>query len=143
MDIVIAALIWTHFMGIVLGMGGGVILSIMGPRIAAADEKQALALWDLQGAVSGMSNAGLVMLLVSGPLIAWLRYGGISDLSPRFHAKMALVLILIITVVIARRSASKMRGGDKSAASVARKAGVVTSIASILIIACAVLTFDF
>jgi len=143
MDIVIAALIWTHFMGIVLGIGGGVILSIMGPRIAVADEKQALALWDLQRVVTSMSNAGLFMLLVSGPLIAWLRYGGISDLSPWFHVKMALVVVLVIAVVIARRSASKMRAGDQSVASVARKAGVVSSITAILIIACAVLTFDF
>jgi hypothetical protein len=142
MEIVINVLIWAHLLGLVLGVGSGFALSQVGPRIGRGDARQREALWDLYGALMRMAHGGLAVLLVTGPLIVWLRYGSFSQLGVMFSIKMALVVVLLVSVMIGTRAGKRLRGGDMAAGPVTQRAGMINGITSILIVLTAAFTFN-
>ncbi|NOZ32979.1 MAG: hypothetical protein GXP01_07895 [Alphaproteobacteria bacterium] len=135
-------LIWAHLIGLAMAVGSGMALSQVGPRIAKGDEKQREALWDVYGALIRLVHGGLGVLLITGPLIVWLRYEGFSGLDMWFSIKMALVVILLISVLVGTRAGKKLRGGDMSARNTTQRAGMLNGILGILIVLTAAFSFN-
>lgn len=77
----ISLLLWLHFLGIGMGMGGGIALSQIGPRLVAAPVDQRKLLWVLETLFSRIGAAGLALLVVTGPLTLWLKFGSPAALS--------------------------------------------------------------
>jgi|GEM_PF-6558051 len=65
-----------HFLGLVAGFGGGIGLSQVGPRLANAEQVELPLLLKLQGTFNAISLVGLLLLLITGPLMLWQRFGG-------------------------------------------------------------------
>jgi len=84
---------------------------------------------------------GIIVLLVSGPLMIWLRYGGFDGISHWFWAKMAFVVLLAAGVVVSAMSARKMRAGDAAAAARVRLGRMVAVVSLVAIVIFAVLAF--
>jgi len=135
-------LLWLHFIGIGMGMGGGIALSQVGPRLTSAPEEDRRLLWALEDFFSRIGAGGLAILLVSGPLMLWLKFGGPSGLSWWFWAKMAMVAVALIGVLIHEWAARRFRGGAASAVPLMYFGGRMAGIGIVLAMLCAAFTFN-
>ena len=95
MELFLTLLLWLHFMGLAAGLGGGIALSQTGPRLMTASDHERPLVWKLERAFSAIASAGVALLLVSGPLLVWLKYGGFEAMPPWFWVKMVLVVIAL------------------------------------------------
>jgi uncharacterized membrane protein len=141
MDTLIYILFWIHLVS--LGLGGAAVfgLPIVGSRMAAATPETRPVLFSIAHVLSNLGRAAIGLLIVTGPLMLWLRFGGPGALSGWFWAKMVLVVLLLAVVIVGGINAGKAEGGDREAAKRAPLLGVAAMVVFILIVGCAVLTF--
>jgi putative membrane protein len=137
-----ALLVWLHLLGLVFGGATLVAMLTMGRLMPASTQEQRLAYFRLGNILIKSGRAGLVVLLVTGPLLIWLKYGSPSGFGPWFSAKMALVLVVLGANVISGISYKRVQRGDASAARVGTRAGMVGAIALLLVVLCAVFAFE-
>lgn len=130
-----------HFTGLVLGMGSGLALSQVGPAIAGGTPDQRTALWGLQDKLSRTAHSGLGLLLITGLFLVGLKSGGLGGVNMWFWAKMALVVVLVVSVGIGSSAAKRLKGGDVSAAPVVKWAGMINGITGMAIVLLAVIAF--
>ena len=84
--------LWAHFIGIGLAVGCGIALSATGPKLATPEREQ---FWPLFKFFSRMAMTGVLILLVTGPLLIWLKFGGTAGFNGWFWAKMNFVGLAI------------------------------------------------
>lgn len=132
MDILFSLLLFSHFIGLMLiATAFLALIGMMGEGTAPATSRY----------LTMLGHVGIVVALVSGPLMIWQRYGGFDGVSHWFWAKMLFVLTLAGGVVMSAISARKMRAGDAAAAGRVRMGRVIASVSLVLIVLCAVLAF--
>lgn len=85
---------------------------------------------------------GIIVLLVSGPILLYSRYGGFDGVSHWFWAKMGLIVLLAAGVVTSAISARKMREGDPAAAQRVRMGRVLAVLSLAGTVVFAVLAFN-
>ena len=85
---------------------------------------------------------GIIVLLVSGPILLFGRHGGFDGVSHWFWAKMGFVLLLAAGVVTSAMSARRMRAGDAAAARRVRAGRIVSVLSLVGIVVFAVLAFN-
>ncbi len=141
MDTVITGLLWAHFVALAMGLGGGIAMSQIGPRLVAAQAGERDMWWPVAQAVTRIALVGLVLLLITGPLMLWLKYDGGRGLGVWFMVKMGLVAVGVVAVGIAEAAKARFRRGDESAGRVLNAAGPVIALTMIAVVAAAVLTF--
>ena len=64
-------LFWVHFMGLGMALGCGIALSATGPRLLAGATGEREQAWQLFKAFSRTVGTGLLLLLITGPLMIW------------------------------------------------------------------------
>lgn len=141
-NMLINFLLWSHFIGVGMGMGGGIALSQVGPRLIAAPSDERQLLWSLEVCFSRIGAGGLAILLVTGPLMLWLKFGGPGGLTWWFSAKMVLVLIALIGVCLHEWAGRRFRNGDIAAVPLMFFGGRLAGIGIVLAMLCAVVTFN-
>ena len=82
-----------------------------------------------------------MLLLISGPLMFWLKFGWIAP-SPWFWGKMAFLVLMLIFVVWAGINSKAIQKGDQAAAKRAPMLGIGAALSFILVMGCAALTFQ-
>ncbi|OEO30282.1 hypothetical protein VW23_022070 [Devosia insulae DS-56] len=134
MDVAFSLLLIAHLFGLMLVAAAFLpLLGMMGQGGAAPQTNRLL---------TRFGHYGIIVLLLSGPLMIWLRNGGFEGVSHWFWAKMAFVVLLGAGVVMSAISARKMRAGD-AAATVRVRAGRIIAVVSLLaIVVFAVLAFN-
>lgn len=133
MDYFFAALLFAHFLGLMLIAAAFLpLLGLMGEGGAAPTTSRLL---------TRFGHYGIVVAVVSGPLMIWRRYGGFDGISHWFWVKMLFVLVLAAGVVVSAMSARKMREGDGAAARRVRGGRVVSVVGLIGVVLSAVLAF--
>ena len=81
------------------------------------------------------------VLLVTGPLMFWLKWGGEAP-NHWFYMKMALIVVMLVAIVSSGIAFKKMRGGDMSVAGRSALFGLVTLVAGAGVLLSAVLAFN-
>jgi protoporphyrinogen IX oxidase len=134
-------LLWAHLIS--LAVAGATIFGM--PVIMANMAGVAADVRPRVGAIakrlSTMSRGALLVLLVTGPLLVWLKYNGFDGFGFWFWVKMALVVVQIAIVVYSGINGKRAQGGDAAAMARAPAIGAVGMITFLLIIAAAVLSF--
>lgn len=134
-------LFWLHL--IALGLGGAAAFGIpvVGSRMQAATPELRPKLLEVIKGLSSVGRAGIGTLIVTGPLMVWLKYGG-AGLNTWFWVKMVLVVALLAGViyssVLLRRSAT----GDTAAAQQGPRIGMINTVLFVLIVLAAVFAFE-
>jgi hypothetical protein len=141
MDVVISALLWVHFVALALGLGCGIAMSQVGPRLVGAPADQRDLWWPLANMLTRMAVVGMALLLISGPALLWLKFGGASALGLWFAVKMALVAVALVALGVTEWAKAKFRRGEEAAGQVMNRAGRVIGVSVLGVIAAAVLTF--
>lgn len=141
MDILGAVILALHFLGLVIGMGSGMALGVVMPRIGKAGEGERGKLFGIGDALVRNVNIGLGLLWVTGILIVLLNYGGIGGLSFWFWIKIGLVVVLSASIGMGSAAYRRLKSGDKASAARLAMTGRINLITGPLIILAAVLAF--
>jgi putative membrane protein len=141
MPTVINLLIFVHLLALAMGFAGGIAMSQIGPRLAAAAPDQRATWWPLANTFSRISEIGLVLLLVTGPLILWLKYQGGAGMSGAFMLKMALIALAIVAIGFTAWGKARLKRGDEGGARVMAAAGPVTMLLMLGVVLSAVFAF--
>lgn len=131
-----------HFLGLVMGMGSGMALGALGPGLATTTGDERGRNWTTYRALSRTAHVGLGVLIVTGLTLVFTRYGGPAGMSVAFWIKMALVVVLIVSITIGTRAARRAEGGDMSAMAIGKRAGMVNGLSGLGIIVAAVFAFN-
>jgi len=122
-----------HFAGLMLVSAAFLpLLGMMGQGGAAPQTNRLL---------TRFGHWGIIVLLVSGPVLLFVRYGGFDGVSHWFWAKMGFVVLLAVGVVISAISARKMRAGDAAATQRVRAGRIIAVLSLVGIVVSAVLAF--
>lgn len=133
MDLLFALLLFSHLVGLMLMATAFLaLLGMMGGRAAPATSRY----------LTLLGHLGIVIALVSGPLMIWQRYGGFDGVSHWFWAKMGFILTLAAGVVLSAISARAMRAGNAAAAGRVRLGRLIATLSLFLVVLCASLAFN-
>ncbi|WP_372783292.1 hypothetical protein [Phenylobacterium sp.] len=142
MNTVINLLMCLHFVGIGMAVGGGIALSQVGPRLIEAPLDQRAIWWPLETFFSRIGPVGLGLLLFTGPLMVWLKFGGPGGFTGWFWAKMTFVALAVISIGLHEWARMRFQRGDERAVPLMFLGGRMAGAAILLVIFCAVFTFN-
>jgi len=142
MHVVVNLLMWLHFIGIGLAVGGGIALGRTGPRLVAAPIDQREELWSTETFFSRLGAGGILILLVTGPLMVWLKFGGPGGFTRWFWVKMGFVAIAVVAVALHEWAGARFRRGDLTAVPLMFIGGRLAGAAILLAMLSAVFTFN-
>ena len=143
MDIINNLLFWLHFVGLGLGAAATFGIAVVGSRMGSATPEQRGALFGVTNRLSTMGRAALGVLIITGPLIAWLKFGNAYEaFGPWFTAKMVCVVLLLASVIYSGIMAKRAQNGDMSAAGMLPRLGVLNIALLLLIVLAAVFAFN-
>jgi putative membrane protein len=142
MDIVINLLIWAHILAFIAGGSNSVVGPVIGARMATATPELRAGYFGVMNTMSKVGRAAMVVLLISGPAILWLKYGGIGGASIWFWIKMALVVVMLVTIIYGGINVKKLQAGDVEAGKRADVAHKITGLAFAGVVLSAVFAFN-
>ena len=115
MQIVTNLLLYAHLLGFGTALGCGLALSRVGAKSGGASGEGEL-LSPLFKILSRMVATGLVVLLVTGPLMLWIKFGGTAALNTWFWVKMNFVGLAVAGVGLNEWARVRFQKGDASVA---------------------------
>ena len=142
MDVVINLLIWAHILAVVAGGSNSVVGPVIGSRLASSTPDVRTGYYGVIDALSQVGKVAMMVLLVSGPAILWLKYGGLGGASIWFWIKMALVVVMLVTIIYGGINEKKSRSGDVEAGLRAGVAHRLTGLAFAGVVLSAVFAFN-
>jgi hypothetical protein len=142
MPVIVNLLLWLHFIALGMGVGGGIAMSQVGPRLVAAAPEQRATWWPLATVFSRIAGAGLVLLLITGPLLLWLKYDGMEGLNDWFKLKLGLVAVAVATIGLSMWGLARLKRGDEGGGKLMKLTGPLTMLAVLGVILAAVFTFN-
>jgi protoporphyrinogen IX oxidase len=142
MEIVTNLLFWLHFIGLGLGAVASFGLPVVGAQMPSATAETRPTLFKVANGLSTLGRAGFGVLIITGPLLAWLKFGGMAGFTGWFWAKMVFVLLLLIIVIYAGINGKRAQGGDMAAAKRQPMLGMAGLVLFVAVIFCAVFAFN-
>lgn len=142
MDILINLLISAHILAFVAGGANSVVGPVIGGRMAGATPDQREGYFAVMDRLSQVGKVAMAVLLVSGPLVIWLKYGGLGGVSIWFWVKMTLVVVMLAAIIAGGINVKRLRAGDAAAGERADIAHKVTGAAFLGVIVAAVFAFN-
>lgn len=134
MDVAFTLLLIAHLVGLMLVAAAFLpLLGMMGQGGAAPQTSRLL---------TRFGHHGIIVLLLTGPLMIWVRYGGFDGVTHWFWAKMGFVVLLAAGVVMSAVSARGMRAGDPAATARVRLGRIIAVVSLLAIVVFAVLAFN-
>jgi len=134
-------LLWLHLLGLAMGVGVGIAMSRVAPKVIAAPLNERAALWPLEKFLARVIAAGVALLLITGPLMLWLKFAGGAGLGWSFWAKMVFVTATVVCVGLSQWAGARLERGDESAAKLMSVSGPLSGISAVLAMIFAVITF--
>ena len=141
MGILTNILFWIHLSALSLGGAATFGIPVVGRLMPTATNDTRPLLFKVAKGLSTVSRAGLGLLIITGPLMVWLKFGG-TGFNAWFWAKMVLVLLLLITVIYAGINGKAAEGGDMAAAKRSPLIGMVAMLLLLGVVFCAVFAFN-
>jgi uncharacterized membrane protein len=142
MELLVAILVWIHLSAVAVGGAAAFGGPIVGRRLAGASVETRAQLFGIAAQLSTLGRAAVAVLIVTGPLIVWLEYGGFGGLNFWFWIKMALLVIFLAVIVLAGLSAKRARGGDMEAAKRMPMLSMASMVIFLAILFSAVMSFS-
>lgn len=135
-------LFWLHLLAIAAGGVATFGIPVVGRRMADFPAETRPLLFGIVKQFSSMGRGALAALVVTGPLLVWLKYGGVGGLNAWFWVKMALVVVFVAVIIYSGLVAARARKGDAAAMARMPLASAAGATLFVLIILAAVLSFS-
>ena len=139
---IVKLLLWAHLAALVVGMGGGLGMSQVRPRPAAAAPGERETWWPMARTFQMMSRIGLVVMLLTGPAMVSMKYGGMGGLNVWFTGKMALVALAVVLMAVTEIGMARLKRGDERGGRLAMTAGPLIGMTFFAVILAAVFAFN-
>lgn len=117
-------------------------MGFVGPKLIAAQGAMLDEMWQFERFFGRVATTGLGVLIVTGPLILWLKFGGPDGLTWWFWAKMTFVAIALVGVLTHQWAGSRFHRGDRGAVPLLFASGRAAGASMALAVLCAVFTFN-
>lgn len=140
MDILVNILLWLHIVALVVGGTNAVVMPVIGSKMATATPEVRTTLFSVGDRLADFGKGAMAVLLITGPLMLWLRYGWTPP-NGWFWVKMALIVVMLVGISLAAINSKKAQQGDMAAAGRAKQAGMVIALAFLGVLLSAVFTF--
>ncbi|GGF46405.1 hypothetical protein GCM10011321_41100 [Youhaiella tibetensis] len=133
MDLLFQICLVAHLLALMVAGGSVVALPIVGRELAGAGPEVGKRFGGIAQLLGRNSRAAFGVLILTGILMVWLRYGGVDGIGVWFWVKMGLVVIVAIAMGAGGRfRAQGMRQAANVAAWVSRLALLGVIIAAVL-----------
>src|SRR5215470_2099748 len=132
-------LFWAHFIGLGMALGCGIALSVTGPKLGGPGRE---LFWPVFKLFSRIVATGLVILLITGPLMIWVKFGGTSALNGWFWTKMSFVGVAVAGMGLHEWARARFARGDTGAVGFMALGGRLAGVGMVLAILCAVFAFN-
>ena len=142
MDVVNNLLLWLHLMALALGGTAAFGIPVVGRKMPTAAAEMRPTLLSIMHGLSSVGRAGIGTLIVTGPLIVWLKYGGFGGVNVWFWVKMVLVVGLLAGVIYAGILLKRTMSGDTASAQQSPRVGMVNMALFLGIVFSAVFAFE-
>jgi putative membrane protein len=142
MEIINNLLLWLHLTALAAGAVPAFGMPVVGSKMRAATPETRAVLFSIAHGLSSVGRGAFAVLLVTGPLLVWLKFGGVSGLSWWFSLKMLLVLILLIGVIYSGMLLKRAEGGDAGAARLMPRLGGGLMVVYLGVVLSAVFAFN-
>ena len=100
MDYLFDFLLVCHLLALGLGVATAVAMPLVASRMAGASPEGRQLLSGIAGRLGMNSRIAVGVLVLTGLLMVWVRYGGVEGMNAWFWVKMALVLVIIATLIV-------------------------------------------
>ena len=134
-------LLWIHIVAFVAGGSNTVVMPIIGTTLPMVDEATRATLFRIGFQMATIGKVAAATLLITGPLLLWLRYGGVEGLNGWFKLKMALVAVIVLTIGLSMRGMARLKRGDEGGGKLMKVAGPLTTLTAAAIALAAVFSF--
>ena len=141
MTFIADTLLWMHLMGLAMGVGGGIAISRVAPMAISAPDHLREQLQSVEQFLARIIETGVAILIVTGPLMLWLKFDGGAGLGWSFAAKMGFVAGTVICVGLSHWARRRIQRGDASAVRFVSVSGPLSGIFAVLATVFAVMTF--
>ncbi len=131
--------LWAHFSGIGLAIGCGIALSATGPKLATPEREH---FWPLFKFLSRMAIGGVLILLATGPLLIWLKFGGTSAFNDWFWVKLSFVGLAVAGAGVQELAKMRFQRGNANARPLMMIGGRLAAIGIVGATFCAVFAFS-
>jgi len=131
-----------HFLGLAMGLSGGLSGLVVAGIMAAAAPQESPILARFPAKMMRVGDIGLVLLWVTGLTMLFTKWNGFSGLPWQFHAKLTAVVLLTLTVGFIHSRAKKAFSGDAAAAAQLAVAGKFALLMALTAVVFAVMTFN-
>lgn len=142
MDILINLLFWLHFIGLGLGAVASFGLPVVGAQMPTATNETRPTLFKVSNGLTRLGRIGFGALIVTGPLLFWLKWNGTAPAMTWFIAKMVFVVLLLILVIVAGITSKRAQGGDREAGKRMPMLSMIGIVLLLGVILCAVFAFN-
>ena len=136
MDIAFDIALMAHLLSLLAAGAALNWIPVVGARMGWATAQTRPLLGGIVQSLGRAAQISFAVLIVSGPLMVWLRYGGVEGLNSWFWVKMALIVVMIGAMIVGGRL--RAAGNIAAAGSVAW----VSRAALVGVVIAAVLTFE-
>jgi hypothetical protein len=99
MDYFFDFLLVCHLVALGVGATTAIAMPLVGSRMAGATPEGRKLLGGIAGRLGLNSRIALGILVLTGLLMLWVRYGGVDGMNQWFWVKMTLVVVIIATVI--------------------------------------------
>ena len=142
MDIINNLLIWVHIIAFVVGGSNSVVGPVIGARMASASPDQRAGYVGVMNTLGQTGKIAMATLLITGPLVMFLKYGGLGGASIWFWIKMVLVAVMLAAIIYGGIQFKKSQSGDMAAGQRAGIAHRITGLAFLGVLLSAVFAFN-
>jgi hypothetical protein len=132
-------LFWAHFIGLGMALGCGIALSATGPKLATPERE---LIWPLFKFFSRIAGTGLVVLVITGLLMIWAKFGGTSAFNGWFWTKMSFVGVALAGMGLHEWARARFQKGDADAVGFMALGGRLAAVGMVAAIFCAVFAFN-
>ena len=134
MDIVFDLLLAAHLLSLPAAGAAVVGVPVLMSRLATVGPELRPTFGGVAQSLGRVAQTAFAVLLITGVLMVWVRFGGVEGLSIWFWVKMALIVVMAVAM-----AASNRLRGNPEAASIA---GWVSRVALAGVVLSAVIAFN-
>jgi putative membrane protein len=134
-------LFWVHMVALAAAGVPAFGMMVLGSQMPSATAETRPLLFKLMERFSMVGRGAIVLLLISGPLMFWLGWGGHAANETSFVLKMILVVVLLALVIFAGINGKRAEHGDREAAKRGPMLGAGTAVTFLLIMLTAAIAF--
>lgn len=142
MDVLINILFWIHLLALAAGGVAVFGIPIVGSRMASAPPEARPVLGSVVDMFSRLGRGAFGALIITGPLVLWLKYDGTGGMTGWFWLKMLFVLALLGLIIWSGLNRKRLLAGDAAAIQLAPRLGMASMIVYLLLILSAVFAFN-